>query len=72
MFSATVIDLLQGGKRLRLQDMYPVVERRMPEWCAGNWQHDLQNALAYLKGSGRVVADRSPERSNRYIYRLPD
>ena len=72
MFSTTVIDLLQDGKRLRIQDMYPVIQRRLPEWYAGNWQHDLQNALNHLKRSGRVIAHRSPERSNRYIYRLPN
>ena len=72
VFSNVVVDLLQGRRRLRLQDMYPLVKGREPDWCVGDWQHGLQAALENLKRYGHIITEPSPERSNRLIYRLPD
>ena len=71
-FCAAVLDILSRYEDgLLTEDLYPLVEARISNWCQGNWKHDVQNAQQFLKNRGRLTVERVPGYVRRYRWKVP-
>ena len=68
-FSEAVYEVLRQAGPLLTMDIYPLVQRRMPDWCVGNWKHDLRNAQRFLKNQGLIVSEPVLGSGNIHIWK---
>ena len=70
IFCDVILDGLANKRRLRLQEIYPLVKARVPEWCINDWQKGVQGSLKFLKDKKIIAGAPIPENSRVYTYRL--
>ena len=70
-FCAAVKDILSRYEDgLLTVDLYPLVKDRIPNWCQGNWKHDVQNAQQFLKERGHLTVELVPGYERRYRWKV--
>ena len=78
IFEQEVYDILckHGPLRMRdilslVQDQIPaLVQDQIPDWCTGDWEHDVHNAQQVLKKNRKlIVSEPLPERPSWYRWK---
>ena len=70
VFCDAVLDVLGKNQELATRDIYPLVQDLMPDWCCGDWKHDVQNAQQFLKNRGRIAFEPTPGYTRRYLWKI--
>ena len=69
IFCDVILDCLANERRMRLQEIYPLVKGTVPEWCINDWQTGVQGSLKFLKDKKIIAGDPIPGNSRVYTYR---
>ncbi len=70
VFADAVLHVLASNGELSTNAILPLVQTHIPDWCQGDWEHDVHNAQQSLKKQEAVSTRCIPGYQRMYYWRV--